>query len=322
MNEQSSRYVDTIAINKIIENKLSKARHSPKDSYFKLIEGNPFEDMDNINTKALEVACIREEACERLSFKSFVHTPYTENNCAGVIVYNAEKAIGNVVFVHGLYEDNLGIYQFLVTMLNKLGLNVYLMMLPYHYDRKPKDSSYSGEYFWSADVARSQWALKQAVYDLYSVCKIVSEKSSLPVQLTGFSMGGCMSLILASVCKEINNLFIINSVSVLSKLTWESKLLVNIKQDMCSYGYCFEDIKKALIDFEPLSRKNSYLHEKNIILAYGLYDQIVLQEDYEYLIGNIEFRGVNKYSAGHLNILRVPRLANDILKGFGFEKST
>lgn len=320
MNEQSSRYVDTIAINKIIETKLSKVSHSPKNSRFKLIEGNPFEDIDNIDIDSIDVKYSTEDNLEKLRFKSFINTSYDENDCVSVIAYNAENAIGNIIFVHGLFEDNLSIYQFLITMLNKMGLNVYLMMLPYHYDRKPKDSFFSGEYFWSADVTRSQWALKQAAYDLYVTHRIVSDRSNLPVYLTGFSMGGCISLILASVCRDIDNLFIINSVSVLSKLTWESKLLVNIKNDLLNNGYCLEDVKNAMSNFEPLSRQNSYLHEKNIVLAYGLYDQIVFQEDYEYLINKINFNEVIKYSAGHLNILRVPKLANDILSFFSHIK--
>lgn len=318
MNEQSSRYVDNIAINKIIDTKLSKVSHSPKDSRFKLIEGNPFEDFESINSEAFNYKCIKEDNQEKLRFQSFIHTPYNENDDVSVIVYNTENAIGNIVFVHGLYEDNLSIYQFLIKMFNSLGLNVYLMMLPYHYDRKPEKSVFSGEYFWSADIARSQWALKQAVYDLYATYRIVSDKSSLPLSITGFSMGGCVSMILASACREIDNLFIINSVSILSKLTWESKLLVNIKNELCNYGYCYEDVKKSFADFEPLTRQNGCLREKNVVLAYGIYDQIVLQEDYEYLINNMDLKNIIKCSAGHLNILRVPKLANDISNTFSY----
>lgn len=316
MNEQSSRYVDTIAINRIIEAKLSKVRHSPEKSRFKLIEGNPFEDIESINIEHLDVEYYKADNFEKLRFESPINTSYRENDCVSVIAHDTPNAIGNIVFVHGLYEDNLSIYHFLVTMLNKMGLNVYLMMLPYHYDRMPEKSVFSGEYFWSADVARSQWSLKQAVYDLYATYKIVSDKSSLPICITGFSMGGCISLLLASACKDIDNLFIINSASILSKLTWESKLLVNVKNELCNYGYSLEDVKRVMINFEPLSRQNNYLFEKSIVLAYGLYDQIVLQEDYQYLINKIKFHQVHEYSAGHLNILRVPKLANDILRAF------
>ncbi|QNU66865.1 alpha/beta hydrolase [Ruminiclostridium herbifermentans] len=316
MNELSSRYVDTIAINRIIDTKLSKVSHNPNQSLFKFIEGNAFEDIDNINSENLEVKYFRDDNFEKLIFKSPICTAYSENDYVSVIVYDTTDAIGNVVFVHGLYEDNLSIYQFLITMLNKMGLNVYVMMLPYHYDRLPEQSAFSGEYFWSADVARSQWAIKQAVYDLYATYNIVKDKSSLPICITGFSMGGCISLLLASVRKDIDNLFVINSVSILSKLTWESKLLVNIKNELCNYGYCLEDIQRAMVDFEPLSRQNNYLFEKSIALGYGLYDQIILQEDYQYLISNMKFNQVYEYSAGHLNILRVPKLANDILKTF------
>lgn len=314
MNEQSSRYVDTIAINKIIENKLSKARHFPYSSHFKLLEGNPFEGIEDIDIDSLKVEYFRGDKKDLIKFNSPIKTSYTENDLVNVIVYNTQNAIGNIIFVHGLYEDNLGIYYYLISMLNKMGLNVYLMMLPYHYDRMPKESSFSGEYFWSADVARSQWSIKQAVYDLNTTYRIICSKSNLPICITGFSMGGCISLLLASVLKDIDNLFIINSVNVLSKLTWESNLLVNIKSDLCNYGYCLEDIKKVLAQFEPLTRPNNYLNEKSVVLAYGLYDQIIPQEDYQILINNMKFKQVLEYSAGHLNILRVPRLANDIFK--------
>jgi uncharacterized protein YdaL len=54
------------------------------------------------------------------------------------------------------------------------------------------------------------------------------------------------------------------------------------------------------------------------MIAYGEYDQVIEKKFYENLLNGIKPVKYIKYNAGHLNMLRVPRLANDISQFFQY----
>jgi len=315
LDENSSRYVDNIAMDRIVNLKLSCVRHSPYKSYFR-IEDKPFENFNEISHSLPKVKKKVINGFEHWLFESAAETPYKENNNADIICHPVQAPIGNIVFVHGLYEDNPLMYQYLISMINKQNLNVFFMTLPYHYSRKPGSSAFSGEYFWSADIPRCQSALKQSVFDLCQTINLVEESTGLPTFVVAFSMGGGIALKLVSIFNELKGIFLINSVSTLTKLTWESPLLRTIKSELLGYDYSFEQVEKSLTPFEPFSDRKKAEFGKKVILGYGLYDQVVKKQDYSYLIERLNPYCVYEYNAGHLNILRVPKLANDIVNTF------
>lgn len=315
MEEMSSRYVDNIAINKLINSKLMHVKHNPYESLFR-IEENLFNDYKRLcnDVNSFDIVC--EKDITKWSFKSPVVTPYEENNRGILIRHNTEKAIGNIILVHGIYEDNISIYQYLISLLNKMNLDVYLMVLPYHYDRKPLQSFFSGEYFMSSDVARWQWAIKQAAYDLEVSFKLVKNHTNLPTMITAYSMGGCVAMVLASIWHEYSKIFLINPVSRLSDLIWNSPLLETIKKELLESNYDLNRLENIMHSCEPLILLNKQNVENKFDLAYSLYDQILPRNSFERVIQEIKPERAIQFNAGHLNILRVPKLANDILNTF------
>ncbi|MDX1701044.1 MAG: hypothetical protein R3250_10520, partial [Melioribacteraceae bacterium] len=193
------------------------------------------------------------------------------------------------------------------------GINVYLLMLPFHYDRKPSNSLFSGEYFWSGDIDRSVLAFKQSLYDLYALYKFIKSKSDLKLIISGFSMGGGITLTLACTV-QLEGVFVINPVSNITSLVWNSKLFSPVKKDFESSGLNYNSVKSRFQEFEPLDREHLSTPLNNIAIGSSIYDQINDPENYELLINKWHMDNVLKYKAGHLNILRVPKLSNDIDK--------
>jgi hypothetical protein len=306
MNEASSKYVDQIATERLLREKLERVHHSPRP------RGRFVEvgwDLNAVPRQPGQVRVARRGQEIEVSFASAVRTLSQENNQVRCLWFPTDGSSGDVVFVHGLYEDNLEIYGYLVSMLNKLGLNVYLLVLPYHYDRKPPESLFSGEMFLSADIDQSVLAYKQAVYDLYQLIGYVRSKAGRPVWVAGFSMGGGVVLSLAAMT-ALDGAFVINPVCNLSKLIWESTLFSTIRSDLEASGITFEELKVRYCFQEPLEVSSIRTDVNKIAVARGLYDQINDPSNYELLAARWEFK-VLTYKAGHLNILRVPRLAAD-----------
>ena len=120
----------------------------------------------------------------------------------------------SIMFVlHGLFDDNIMNYSYLFRLLNSLNLNVYFMTMPYHFDRKPKESLFSGEYFVSGDIFRTQNDFKQAVLDIDASLQFIKRENLLPTLLTGFSMGGCVALRHYILNKQEIPTFLINPVT-------------------------------------------------------------------------------------------------------------
>jgi len=311
MNEASSKYVDQIAVEKLLSEKLNKVHHYPQNmSYGQEIS---LDSISKIELREIKFHNTSSNGQNEVLFNSFVTTNYDENDKACCIIYpSSQKEIrGDLIFVHGLYEDNLQIYNYFVSQLNEKGLNVYLLLLPFHYKRKPKQSLFSGEFFWSGDISRSILAFKQSLSDLYSIYLYLKKNSVRKVVLSGFSMGGGISLTLASLV-NLDGTFAINPVCNITSLVWNSKLFSPVKNDFEKSDLDYEKVKSRFNEFEPIDRKKIATEISKIAVGTSRYDQINDPENYELLIRKWSLKNVFNYNAGHLNILRVPKLATDI----------
>lgn len=64
--------------------------------------------------------------------------------------------------------------------MTNLKWNMYYFTLPYHFDRKPNQSLYSGEYMVSANVERTVEATRQAVADLRTLIEWIKKIKMVP----------------------------------------------------------------------------------------------------------------------------------------------
>lgn len=311
MNEASSKFVDNLATEKLIKDKLMKVRHSMTNSDF--IHQNIM-----LKDAIKEFDTIRIEEGEKLQKKYYIIPSgimlpfYEENNNIYLYYHPCNNPSCNILITHGLYDDNMGNYDFLIKLLNDLNFDVYFMTLPYHFDRTPKSSKFSGEYYLSADLYRSANGFKQAVSDLDASLKFISKRNSLPQIVCGFSMGGCVLLRYYILKNGELNAFLINPVVNLSVLMRENPLFAFIRRDLEDFGD-FEIIKKIFKELDPEANLNNCKNYSRLGIAYGVYDQVISEESYEKFVKDTECENVFSYMSGHLNILRVPKLSKDIM---------
>jgi pimeloyl-ACP methyl ester carboxylesterase len=191
-----------------------------------------------------------------------------------------------------------------------------MLILPYHYERKPETSLFSGEFFWSADLCRSQHAAKQAVFDLKISVGIVPYLAPLPTLITGFSMGGCISLRYFSLERKVAGVFLINPVTRLSQLIWESPLLHTVQKDLEAAGFNPDRAQSYFQTLDPMKNISPNLPSDRIALGYSIYDQVIQGWTYQEFIDHFRIKNILSYHAGHLNVLRVPKLPTDITHFF------
>jgi len=312
MDEASSKFVDRLVQEKLLEEKLSRVHHAPEG-------GIALDAPDLFDATTPSFSSHLPEIVETVDgFRFFSPAPseFTSNRECPVIVHRAPQAIGSIVLLHGLFEDSRGIYDFLIRGLTRLGLNVYQSTLPFHYDRQPETSLFSGEFFWSANYRRTRKGFEQAVRELDALERIVHSREGMAPLVCGFSMGGCVSMLLASMRSDLAGVMAINPPARLSGIVWDSPLCATIKADFRAAGYSMEQLEPAFVAFEPYSRQNVSLPVERIRLVYGIYDQVTSNDQYESLARAWKLQGTLAYKAGHLNTLRMPRLAGDIANFF------
>ena len=297
--------------------KTFKVSHSPVNSHFIYDELS----FTNINRKKVDTSKLRYSKAaggfELIEIPSLYKTlPYKENNSIYLHNSQCDDNIGNILFIHGLYDEHLLNYTFLIKMLNELKFNVYIMELPYHHKRKPKNSIFSGEYFLSADVYRTKKAFIQSIYDVEACMQFINYVDKKPLLLVGFSMGGFISLKYYTIKNKINGVVLINPVVSLSRLVWESHILESIRNDLRKHGWNEKATEAVFEEVEVFNRTYSDVNFKSVALLYSIYDQLIEEKKYKAFIEKTNVKNVNIYHAGHLNILRVPKLSKDIYNFF------
>lgn len=320
MNEASSKFVDNLAMEKLIRDKLLKVTHNPGDLLFdenkKVLVG--------IDKCKLDISSVKYVECDK--HLKYIELPtfeksfdYPENNVIYLYYYPAKDAICNILLLHGLYDDNMFNYAFLIRMLNELKFNVFFMISPYHFNRKPANSYFSGEFFISANLNRSRNAFKQALYDIEASIQFITHYNTLPSLLVGFSMGGCISFRYHILKDKFMGTFLINPVTDLLTLIWDNPLLVTVRRDLEKYSFGKEKVARVFKELDPCENIDSDFNVDSIAIVYSMYDQIIGESKNKVFIEKVRSAGLKniyEYHAGHLNILRVPKLSKDIYDFF------
>ncbi len=312
MDEASSKFVDKLVQEKLLDEKLRRVHHTPIGG---LVDDPPdlFGDFATLHARALPAI---EPTTEGYRFASPLPSGHPENDVCEVVVHRCEAPHACLVFQHGLFEDNRAIYDFLFKGLRERGFEIHLATLPYHYARKPAASLFGGEYFWSAHYQRTRAAFRQAVCELDLMQRLAAAKSGLPTFVAGFSMGGCVSLLLASLRNDLPGVAAINPATTLSGIVWDAPLCSTIKADYQAAGYDVADLRTAFAPFEPVSLQRVALPLERLLVAFAIYDQVTSLGQYEALIHAWQLPHTLELKAGHLNTLRVPRLASDLANFF------
>lgn len=311
MNEASSKFVDNLALERLIT-KISQVHHSPNLSVF-VREEMPFHPVEKYH---LDISAVRVQENNQATWFEIpsweAASPYPENDTVYLYHYPASTPGGNVLLLHGLFDDNMFNYAYLIKLLNEVNFNVFFMILPYHLHRKPAASSFSGEYFLSTDIYRFQHAFQQAVYDIEASLQWIQHYNTLPTILAGFSMGGAVSFRYSILKKQAIGTFLINPVTDLSGILWDNPLLITVGQDLQNSGFDMKISAAIFKELDPCENLNPDFDGRNIAMIYSLYDQIIAESKNKMFIKRTGIQNIHMYHAGHLNILRVPKLAMDI----------
>lgn len=221
----------------------------------------------------------------------------------------------NIILVHGWRAKALNRLEkvFLDSFLER-NYNVYRYVLPFHMERSPHTSLYSGEYFVSADVTRTLKSVQQSVSDIRALISYIKAVEKEKVIVIGLSLGGIITNLLCEVEENIDVLISLFYANNLSFTVFETEAGKYIKKDYLKNNFSYSLLSKSWEVINPCLRK-PILDLDKILLVSGKYDKYVLNKDTDQLWENWGRPERYKYSCGHSGIvLSKNKIKKDILK--------
>ncbi|TMV46257.1 abhydrolase domain-containing 18 [Paenibacillus mesophilus] len=250
------------------------------------------------------------------SYRSLLATDDPLNDIsAGEVLINHNEAAPNVIFVHGWRMSSFDRIKsmFQKQLMDDLGWNPYYFTLPYHVQRKPDLSLYSGEYMVSADIGRTIQAVRQAVIDLRTLIGWIKANKKGPVIVIGVSLGGFLTNLTALVEPRIDAMVSIFYANRLSYSIWNTIPGKYIRTDLEHHGVNYGDLVRYWKITEP-SQSVPVLQKDRILLISAKNDLYVHIEDADYLWEAWDRPARHVYNCGHAGIvLHGKAIARDAL---------
>ncbi|MCA1203311.1 MULTISPECIES: alpha/beta hydrolase [Bacillaceae] len=210
----------------------------------------------------------------------------------------------NVIFVHGWRMKGFDRVKkiFHDSIMNNLGWNMYYYTLPYHLERQPEASLYSGEFMVSANINRTVESTRQAIVDLRALIQWMKNNKQGPVIIIGVSLGGFISNLVATLESEIDALVSIFYSNRLSYSIWNTIPGKYIRRDLESHGVNYNDLVKYWELVEP-NQALPKINKENILLISAKHDQYVHIQDADLLWESWGKPTRYVYNCGHAGIV-------------------
>lgn len=186
----------------------------------------------------------------------------------------------------------------------KLDANIVSLHLPYHGRRKPEESAFHGEYFWTADLVRTFEALRQSISDARSLISWIREQrdETGAIGVMGISLGGMVALGLACFEPTLDFAVPVAAHLDLAGVLADAALLVPMRAELSRHGWGPQDVHTythslGLNDVLPA------IAPERILFVVGRYDRIMHTDRTVTLWKRWGEPPIHWFEAGHLGIL-------------------
>ncbi|MEA2065637.1 MAG: alpha/beta hydrolase family protein [Thermotogota bacterium] len=165
---------------------------------------------------------------------------------------NPAGSSGNIIFLHGTGQKNLKHLLWFIKNMPEYGFSGTMMILPYHFDRTPIGYK-SGELFMETNATLLRNRFENAVVDTLTTVNYLKQFDK-PIYIMGYSFGGFIAVISASLCKDIKKLSLVVTGGNFYHITWKSfatkVLRVKYEEDeTCNEKKCCQLHKNEFRDY-------------------------------------------------------------------------
>lgn len=239
----------------------------------------------------------------RFQFRS----PFASGVTANDIVHGQHRAApppttldtgSAVVLLHGAFAPSFAVEAFLAGPVVEGGASMFALALPFHMDRAPGESRYSGQYLFSGDIPRLYRGVLQAAADVVALVSALRNSGCRSIALVGMSLGGGVAALSATLT-PVDSLFLIMPVVDIYATIIGAPLARTIRRDAEEAGFTRSEIERAAHCITP-GRLGAPLCDPNRVrVHYALYDRQVPAGVVELLLHSWEVTGAVAHRRGH-----------------------
>ncbi len=246
-------------------------------------------------------------------FDSPIKTEWPENDLVPFKWFTDDKKRSKtlILFSPGGWRPNYKVEEFFCNHLFSNGIDAGLLTCPYHIERTPNTSEYSGEYFISANVFWTIFNFRHYVAEIRRVIQHMRNHYEY-IGIVGMSSGGFYAGI-ASDCEQLDFLFPFISGCKLGSITFNGKITKYVRKDLESVGIDEDALNKAwsISDQLILGKHTKAKYIKSYI---SLFD-IIVPTEYQYLLWEAYGKPDKlELEIGHnSSFFMLKKVANDII---------
>src|SRR5436190_13802731 len=218
---------------------------------------------------------VRGTFADFLRFTSPARTPYPENNLANARWFPA-KGKSAVVLLPHWNSDALN-YNALCRILNRLGISVLRLSMPYHDIRRPAEIR-RADYAVSANIGRTMDACRQAVLDIRCCLDWLQQQGYERLGITGTSLGSCYAFLTAAHDSRIEVAAFNHASTYVADVVWHGQSTRHIRQGLEPH-MDIDRLRALWLAVSPMSYFEKFARwKRKSLIIYVKYDLTFLPE--------------------------------------------
>ena len=242
-----------------------------------------------------------------LRFTSPVRTPYPENNLANARWFPA-KGRSAVVLLPHWNSDALN-YVALCRILNRLGISVLRLSMPYHDIRRPAEIQ-RADYAVSANIGRTLDAARQGVLDIRCCLDWLELQGYNRLGVVGTSLGSCYAFLAAAHDPRIKVAAFNHASTYFGDVVWHGQSTRHIREGLEPY-LDVARLRALWSAISPMSYFRQFARfPRRSLIVYAKYDLTFLPEFSRQVVSEFERHKLDHKVAvlpcGHYSIGEAP----------------
>jgi len=235
-------------------------------------------------------AKVRGTHAEFLRFTSPVHTAYPENNLANARWFPARGKSAVVLLPH--WNSDALHYTSLSRILNRLGISVLRLSMPYHDIRRPAEIQ-RADYAVSANIGRTLDATRQGVLDIRCCLDWLQGQGYERLGIVGTSLGSCYAFLAAAHDPRIEVAAFNHASTHFADVVWHGQSTRHIRQGL-EPQITLERLRDLWMAISPISYFPQFSRfTRKSLIVYASYDLTFLPEFSRQVVAEFERHRLN-----------------------------
>ncbi len=257
---------------------------------------------------------------DRFTFPSAVSSGDPSNDMVHGIRWRAVSRPGEaaVIMLHGGFAAGFTAEKLFATPFLAAGVDVIVLALPWHMERAPSASAYSGQYLLSGDVPRLVRGFAQGAQDAATLAAALREIGYRRVFAGGISLGGNIAAHVAWLA-ELDGVYMLIPAADPYVTIWQTPIGAGIVRAARTTGFTDESAAAAMRLITPNLLGPPRTQSSRMLIVLAEHDLLCPPGPIGTLAGSWSIDDVRRVAAGHrsfgLHIFGIRRRVAEAMQG-------